>query len=457
MLRLDEREQELLRFKEIFELLYDGIVLIDEQARVTIMNQTYCDFLGIKMEEAIGKHVTEVIENTRMHIVLKTGQAEIGSVQRVKNRDIVVMRLPIRKNGQIVGAIGKVMFDDIRELKTLAQRLNVIEGKLDFYKNELKRVQGAKYSFEQIIGDHEKMKEAKNLAMKVAKSRSTVLIRGESGTGKEWFAHSIHEASLRSDGPFVRVNCAAIPAELMEAELFGYEDGAFTGAKKGGKPGKIELAQGGTLFLDEIGDMPMKMQAKLLRVLQEREIERVGGIKISQVDIRIIAATNRPLEEMVKQGEFREDLYYRLNVFHILIPPLRDRGADILTTAQYILGRLNHDLGTSLSGLHPEVEQLLLRYPWPGNVRELQNVIERAVHMADSSEILVEHLPPYLTEKGEEQQTAVDRLERELEKTEIRVIKQALKESAGNRIKAAQILGIHRASLYRKMDKYGLD
>jgi PAS domain S-box-containing protein len=202
--QLDRKEQEVLRFKEILELLYDGIVMIDDQGRITMINQTYCDLLDINMEEAIGKHITEVIENTRMHIVLKTGQAEIGSIQRVKDRDIVVMRMPIRRNGKVVGAIGKVMFADIHELKTLAQRLNVIESKLDFYKKELKRVQGAKYSFEQIIGEHERMKETKDLALKVAKSRSTVLIRGESGTGKEWFAHAIHEASTRSDGPFMR-------------------------------------------------------------------------------------------------------------------------------------------------------------------------------------------------------------------------------------------------------------
>lgn len=457
LLQLNEKEKEVNFFKEIFELVYDGIIIVDEEAKVTMINQSYCDFLGIELEQSIGKPVTEVIENTRLHVVLKTGQAEIGSVMKVKNREIVVMRLPIRKNGKIVGAIGKVMFSDVHELKTLAKSLNFVESKLDYFKNELKRVQGSKYSFEHIIGVNEKMKEAKALALKVAPCRSTVLIRGESGTGKELFAHAIHEASLRSEGPFIRINCSAIPAELMEAELFGYEDGAFTGAKKGGKPGKFELAHGGTMFLDEIGEMPLTMQVKLLRVLQEKEVERVGGMLIKQVDIRIIAATHRSLEEMVQKGEFRLDLYYRLNVFHITIPPLRERGMDILTTAQFILGRFNDEMGRSVRGFHQDVESFIMRYHWTGNVRELQNVIERAILLADSTEIRMEHLPPYLTDAlAEHIELSPNLLEKELEKTEMRVIKHALKECGGNRIKASKLLGIHRASLYRKLEKYKL-
>ncbi len=455
--QLSEKEKEILRFKEIFELLYDGIVMVDEAGMIEMISENYCDLLHINMDEVIGKHIADVIENTRMHIVVKTGQAEIGSVQKINDRETVVMRIPIRKNGKVVGAIGKVMFTDIHELKTLAGRLNVTETKLDFYKKELKRVQGSKYSFDQIIGNQKEMKEVKELALKVAKSRSTVLIRGESGTGKEWFAHAIHEASPRSEEPFVRLNCAAIPPDLIEAELFGYEEGAFTGAKKGGKPGKIELADGGTLFLDEIGDMPLSMQVKLLRVLQEKEIERVGGTQINQVDIRVIAATNRPLEDMVKKGEFREDLYYRLNVFHIVIPPLRDRGSDIITTAQFILGSMNNELGTSISSLHADVENLFRRYHWPGNVREMQNVIERSIHLADDSTISLEHLPPYLTENVEDlSEFTYYSLEREIDKAEMRAIKRALKASGGNRLKAAHLLGIHRASLYRKLEKYQL-
>lgn len=455
---LDQKEKEVVQLKNILELLYDGIIIVDRQGIVTMMNQTYCDFLGVEMDEVIGKHVTEVIENTRMHIVVKTGQPEIGSLMKVRDENIIVMRTPIWREGKVVGAVGKVLYTDINELKTLVQRLKVAESNLDYYKQELKKVRGAKYSFEQIIGEHERMKEAKELAMKVAASRSTVLIRGESGTGKELFAHAIHEASDRSEGPFISINCAALPPELLEAELFGYEEGAFTGAKKGGKHGKIELAHGGTLFLDEVGDMPLNMQVKLLRVLQEKEFERIGGNETYKVDIRLISATNRPLEEMVSKGEFREDLYYRLNVFQINIPPLRERGEDIITTAHLILGQLNNEFGKNISGFHPEVEEMFRTYHWPGNVRELQNAIERALHVVENGPIIrLEHFPPYLIDQVEKNIVVSSyNLTEQVEKAEKQTIIRALQASDGNRSLAADLLGIHRASLYRKMEKYEL-
>lgn len=456
--QLDKKEKEVSNFKEIMESLYDGIVIVDEKGYITLITHNYCEFLGINMETALGKHITEVIENTRMHIVAMTGHAEIGSIQKVNGKEIVVTRLPVYREGNVTGAIGKVLFTDTSDLKTLAKRLNLMEGKLHFYKKELKNARGTKYTFKQIIGEKEGMKNAKSLALKVAKSDSTVLILGESGTGKELFAHAIHEASNRSEGPFVRVNSAAIPPELMEAELFGYAEGAFTGAKKGGKPGKIELAQGGTLFLDEIGDMPISMQVKLLRTLQEKEIERVGGTEINQVDIRVIAATNRPLKEMMNEGKFREDLYYRLNVFQVKIPPLRDRGQDILTTAHFLLGKLNNEFGKSVSKFNLEVEKLFMSYEWPGNVRELQNVIERSIHLADGSEITLDHLPPYLLEISMDIQDSSNfTLANEIERAETRAIKRALKITEGNIIKAAKLLGIHRASLYRKIEKYRIN
>ena len=456
--QLDEKEKEVNKLKEMLELLYDGIVMVDREGIITMINQRYCDFLEIKMEDAVGKYVNDVIKNSRMHTVIKTGQPETGSVMEVNNKKIMVMRTPIKKNDEVVGAIGKVMFTDLDDLKTLASRLNVLETRLDFYKKELKKARGAKYSFKQIIGESLKIIEAKELALKVAPSRSTILIRGESGTGKELFAHAIHEASNRAEGPLIRLNCAAIPANILEAELFGYEEGAFTGARKGGKPGKIEQAQGGTLFLDEIGDMPLDMQVKLLRVLQEKEVERIGGTQVSQVDIRVIAATNQNLEEMVKKGEFREDLYYRLNVIHIQIPPLRERGRDIITTALFLLDKLNKELGTNITSFEPAVEQLLMQYHWPGNVRELQNIIERAIHMAiNESIITLDHLPPYLIDVWEDELVpATYSLAKEIEKSEQAAIKRVLKYCQGNRSKAAELLGIHRASLYRKMEKYNL-
>lgn len=453
-------QNRLRMYEDVFQLLYDGIIVVDKQGYVTLLSDAYASFLGIEdSHSAIGLHCTQVVENTRMHAVLQTGQAELGHVQRVNGRDIIVSRIPYYRDGELAGAVGKVMFTDIHELKILANRLNSMETKLEYYRTELKRVQGAKYSFESIVGRSEKIKEAKALAMKVASSRSTILIRGESGTGKELFGHAIHHSSPRGDGPFVRINCAAIPAELLESELFGYEEGAFTGAKKGGKPGKIELASGGTLFLDEIGDMPLDMQAKLLRVIQEKEFERIGGTKINHVDVRFIAATHRDLEEMVEKGKFREDLFYRLNVFTVEVPALRERAEDILVVAQYLIGKLNQELGTNVTGMEDRVIALFNQYPWHGNIRELENVLERAMNVADGQVIRMEDLPMRVRKwVGEEDSHVAGSylLQDEVEGAEKKAILKALQKTAGNRQQAAELLGIHRASLYRKMDKYGI-
>jgi len=457
--RISEQQRELHQFRELVEQLYDGIVMCDRAGIVTMINQTYCDFLGTTMEEAIGKPITEVIENTRMPQVMETGMAELGHLMRVGSRDILVSRMPLREGDKIVGALGKVIFNDLRELRNLVERYNLMESKLDYYRQEWKRVVGARYTFHSIFADHPLIKEAIQLAKKVASSRSSILILGESGTGKELFAHAIHADSPRADGPFIRVNCAAIPKDLLEAELFGYEEGAFTGARKGGKPGKVELAHRGTLFLDEIGDMPLDMQSKLLRVLQEKEVERIGATRPTQVDIRVIAATHRSLETLIKEGTFREDLYYRLQVFTIQIPPLRVQGSSILAMANHLIQKLNSELCTSVTGMNPRVEAILLSHGWPGNVRELQNVLERAVQVADHGKKLEPvHLPPYLQERkvlvnGEN--VTLD-LEAELAKTEKRVLLAALQRAGGNKVKAASLLGLHRASLYRKLEKYGI-
>jgi transcriptional regulator with PAS, ATPase and Fis domain len=460
LVKLEMRGRTLGRYENALNLLSECIIAVDDQGIVTLLSDSYAQFLGIKDPSfAIGKHCTEVVENTRMHIVVQTGQAEIGHIQRVGNQKLIAARIPVFENGKIVGAVGKVMFQDVQELKLLANQIQMIESKLDYYQKELKRIQGAKYSFESIVGNGEKMRELKNLAVKVAKSRSTILITGESGTGKELFAHAIHQASTRSEAPFIRLNCASIPKELFEAELFGYEEGAFTGAKKGGKPGKIELAKNGTLFLDEIGDMPLDMQAKLLRVLQEKEIERVGGTKISQIDVRFIAATHRNLREMVSQGKFREDLFYRLNVFAIEIPPLRDRRDDIFPISRFLIQKLNHELGTNITSFDDQISGLFENYDWPGNIRELENVLERSMNILEGDTIRIQHLPIYLKKwagkKGENKERSF-LLQDEIEMAERRAILRVLEKTGGNKQEAAHLLGIHRASLYRKIEKYGL-
>lgn len=461
-------ESTISRYENALNLLSECIIGVNEQGIINFFSGAYAQFLGIDdPREAIGKHCTEVVENTRMHVIVKTGQVEIGHIQRVNSQNVIANRIPIMKEGKVIGAIGKIMFHDIQQFKALADQIRAMESKLSYYQTELKRLQEGRFSFQSIVGESAKMEEVKMMALKVSKSRSTVLIRGESGTGKELFANAVHHASPRADGAFIRLNCAAIPRDLLEAELFGYEEGAFTGAKKGGKPGKIELAHKGTLFLDEIGDMSLDMQVKLLRVLQEKEIERIGGTKIQKIDVRFIAATHRNLREMVQRGEFREDLYYRLHVFAIDIPPLRERKEDMVHLTEFLIRKLNEELGSSVLSLDDRVRDIFMGYDWPGNIRELENVLERAMNVVEGTVIHVHHLPVYLRQKNLEEVLECEgyqgeneisySLQAEVESAEKRVIARALEKTAGNRKEAAEILGIHRASLYRKIERYGIE
>lgn len=456
--RLDNTQNNLTGLESIFEQAYDGVIVVDNEGIVTRITQAYCRFLNIVQEDAIGRHCTEVLPNSRMHIVALTGEAEVGEIMEINGKQAMVMRLPLREKGKIIGAVGKVMFRDVRDLRTLAEKLDLLENKLKFYEKELKHYQKFRYTFSNIIGQSLSILRTKGLAEKAAQGKATVLLRGESGTGKELFAHAIHAASSRHDQPLVRVNCGAIPAELLEAELFGYEEGAFTGAKKGGKPGKFELANRGTIFLDEIGDLPLSMQAKVLRILQEKEVERVGSNRLQQLDIRVIAATHRDLEKMIGEGEFRRDLYYRLNVFTVTIPPLREREGDVLLLSEHLLAKFQHELGLSLRKLDHWVAELFQLYAWPGNVRELQNALERAINVAEGGMIQLKDLPLYLQDlEGRRGNIFLQPLALELAEAERKAILKALKRTGGNKTNAAEILGIHRTNLYRKMEKYGLD
>lgn len=455
--KLKEMEDNMEILESVINSAYDGIIIVDENGYITKFNRAYENFLGIKEKDILGKHVTDVIENTRMHIVVKTGKEEIGYVQRIQGHDMIASRIPIKRNGKIIGAVGKVLFQDIQELKALAQRLRLLESKLNHYKGEIRRMQEAKYSFDNIVTRSKQMERLKEIARRAAESNSTVLIQGESGTGKELFAHAIHKASHRKYGAFIRVNCAAIPKDLLEAELFGYEAGAFTGAKKEGKPGKFELADGGTILLDEIGCMPLEMQAKLLRVLEERESERIGGTEKIDLDIRVIASTNENLEEAVQKGKFREDLYYRLNVIFLHIPPLRERLDDIPILAPAILRDLVNKLKTEPKVLAPETVELLKEHNWPGNVRELRNVLERALNLAPDKIILPEHLPVNIVNKNKKTLKKFCKLKDIVAKAEIEAIKEALSHTGGNRSDAARLLGIHRTSFYKKIERYGID
>lgn len=429
------------------------IVVVNKNGYIENISQAYGDFLGIQVQNAIGRHVTEVIENTRMDIVVKTGVPETGETQDIHGEKMIATRIPIRKNGMVIGAYGRVLVRNTRELHMLHDKLSSIEMELNMYKRTFEKINTAKYTVDDIIGDCSIMQDLKDSVRKVAKTNSNVLIMGESGTGKELFAHSIHAGSMRRKAPFVCVNCGSIPEQLIESELFGYEEGAFTGARKGGKIGLFPAAHGGTIFLDEIGELPLPMQVRLLRVLQDREIQRVGSNVREKVNVRVVAATNRNLYQMVKKGEFRSDLYYRLNVVTLHLPLLRERKEDLPLLIRMILSKISKKENLGAIEISREAMDHLLRYDWPGNVRELENVLERAINFTDAGEkIKAKNLPERIT--GSMVSQTVMPLKELMENTEKDAIKDALLRCRNCKAKAANELGISRTTLYEKMMKY---
>ena len=470
---LDSTRALVRTLEEVLAGAGEWMVVVDANGIVTMISREYAEFNGTTVADAVGKHATQVIENTRMHIVAKTGAAEFGERQTIHGRSLIVNRIPLKEGDRVIGAYGRVVFKTVEQLRELASKMNLLESKVKYYEEELTHLRGARYTFGSIVGAGAAIAAAKEEAERASRTDSTVLLRGETGTGKELFAHSIHAAGTRRAGPFIKLNCAAVPAELLESELFGYEEGAFTGARKGGKPGKFELAAGGTLFLDEIGDMPLPMQAKLLRVLQEKEVDRVGGTGSRRVNLRLIAATARNLEEMVGQGTFRADLYYRVNVIPIRIPPLRERSEDLGAIAEAFLDRLSADTGERKRRLSAELLDILRSYPWPGNVRELQNGIERAVAMSHGEVLRPEHFPvnllrlahggrtegiPGTAEADAEERSAkgpgsLASVKAEAERS---AILSALAAVGGNRTKAAELLRIHRVKLHEKIKRHGI-
>lgn len=496
-----ENVGELLR--SVFEDALDAIVVVNAQGQITFLKRAYEVILGVPREQAIGQHVTKILPNSRMHIVARSGVPEIGHLFRVGDQEFIVERHPIFVGGRLEGAVGRVMFRDIGDFRVMANRLNLLQRQVEYYEKELSRQSQARYTLDDLTGSGPAMAAVKALARRAARSSSTVLILGESGTGKELLAHGIHNASPRARYPFVKVNCAAIPKDLLESELFGYEAGAFSGALKGGKQGKFELANRGTIFLDEIGDMSLEMQAKVLRALQEREIQKIGGTREIRIDVRIIAATNKNLAQMVAEGTFREDLYYRLNVIELEMPPLRRRTEDIPALVRALMQRVCTEAGIEVKALTPEAMAALQRYPWPGNVRELVHVLERLVNTVDHDLIDWADLPPYIltgaprtpapTGTGPARVSppgsfppaavgsagtmappgagpppggapaaraaagAVDPDRRNaLQERERELILDALRAAGGNKSRAAEYLGIHRSVLYRKMARYGI-
>jgi transcriptional regulator with PAS, ATPase and Fis domain len=453
-----ETTEELRKKVRFYELVLDnirnGVMITEPSGRIIFFSKTYGNFLGIDSGKAIGKHCREVVENTRMETVARTGIPEINHPHRIKGRDMVVQRIPIREDGRTIAVYGQVMFEDVRDVQALAKKLSVLESKLELYEKELTSLRSAKYTLKNIIGKTGEMTELKKMALKAAKTNAPVLILGESGTGKELFAHAIHYAGERRAFPFIRLNCAAIPRDLLESELFGYEPGAFSGAGSKSKPGKFELAHQGTMFLDEIGDLPLEMQPKLLRVIEEKETERLGGNRLIHSNFRLIAATHAPLEKLVDQGRFRKDLYYRLNVIPIAIPPLRDRKEDIPLLADHLIRMLNRDLGANVTRTAPEVQERFRQYDWPGNVRELINVLERIIYSIDGETIHLHHLPIFLQTIRRKTASGSASLKRLKEEAEKEALALAIQKAHYNKNRAARELGIHRTALYKKMKKY---
>ncbi|CAH2716181.1 Anaerobic nitric oxide reductase transcription regulator NorR [Neobacillus rhizosphaerae] len=462
VMSLLQTSQELQTIKKLKRTLetaiahaFDGIVMTDEKKIITMVSPPLLELFNLPLEEVLYKPAARVLPQLQLENVYESETAEVSGFLEINGIKYIVHRIPILEDGRVIGAIGKVVFRQLNEVSELFKKLQKAENKANFYHQQFQMSETAKFTWNHILSVEPCMEKLKKSGEKAAKGRSTVLIRGESGTGKELFAHSIHNSSARGTGKFIVVNCAAIPEELLESEFFGYDEGAFTGARQKGKLGKFDLANGGTLFLDEIGDMSLALQAKLLRVLQEREFYRVGGTITIKVDVRIIAATNRNLEEMVKDGLFREDLYYRLNVISLNVPPLRDRFYDIEHLIGQFMIELNQILGTSITGIEDRARETMLDYDWPGNVRELRNVMERAMTFAESGKIKFEDLPDYLLKQVPIKEP--DLKVSLVENAELEAIKKALVQVRGNKVKAARLLGISRSGLYEKIKKYKLN
>jgi PAS domain S-box-containing protein len=454
---IEALREKLALYERIFDNINAGVLVIDARGYITHFNEPYGRFLNLDPKAQIGRHCTEVVENTRMHIVARTGKAEINHSHRINGQDMVVQRIPIKKDGKVIAVYGQVMFRDVAEVRDLAEQLSLLESKVQLFEKELFDLRATRYTFDCIIGDSDAITGLKQEAAKAAATHSSVLITGESGTGKELFAQAIHNAGPRKLHPFVKINCAAIPRDLLESELFGYDKGAFTGAGTKGKPGRFELAGKGTIFLDEIGDLPLEMQPKLLRVLEDKAFERIGGTRVIRSDFRVISATNRDLAKMMATNRFRRDLFYRLNVIPIHIPPLRERPEDILPLAKHMLKKIVKEAGRPAVKIEKTASRALVRYSWPGNARELSNVLERAMYASGSGTICTADLP-FISASGRNVsgRPSEPSLKTARDAAQIAAIHKALAQTGYNKARAAKLLGIHRTLLYKKMKKYNI-
>lgn len=461
---LDRIASELETTKELYETLltvlniaYEAIVLINEEGKISLVNEAACRFFRKREEELLNRAIEEVMPNSRLPRTLKTGMAETNEVQMIEGQPCIVSRSPIVRKGKVIGVVGKITYQKLEEVRELSEKLAEMDRELSYYRSKAEEARQL-VTFRHIVTVNKEMQTIKQEAERVARGNSTVLLTGESGTGKELFAEAIHNASPRRQKPFIQLNCAAIPDNLAESELFGYAPGAFTGAQREGKPGKFALANGGTLFLDEIGDMPFNLQGKLLRFLEDQTFSPVGSTQTVKVDVRIIAATNQDLWRKVEAGAFRRDLYYRLNVINFHLLPLRERSEDIIPLTYLFLEKFNETFGVHITDIAPEVKTALLAHAWPGNVRELRNVLERAVNYSTGRVLELDALPYYLRQgqgpgMARLNHTTVGRQKEHLDRD---VLLAALEAHGGNKSAAAKALGISRSWLYEKMRQYDL-
>lgn len=439
----EQLEIQLERYRNIFNYTHDAIIAVDDKGYVEVANKVARKMLSKREQSYTGKYIDKVLPNTRLTSILQSGKAEIDQLMDIKGTLVSTNRIPIIVNNKIKGAVAT--FQDVESLQTAEQNIRI-----KLHEKGL----AAKYHFSDIIGSSQAMKTAKHLAESFADSEFTVMLYGETGTGKELFAQSIHNASPRKDGPFVAINCTSLSKSLLEAELFGYADSSFTGAQRGGKPGLFEIAHRGTIFLDEIGELPIEIQAAFLRVLQEKEVRRVGGEKMVPVDIRVIAATNKNLQSCVEAGSFRNDLFYRLNVLNLVLPPLREREDDYQEIARYLY---NNIAGHSKENVVKKVLEHYCHYAWPGNIRELTNVVQRiSLLMQEKMEekaILstLQTMMPVSAESDKAELTVSENKTASLAELERAKIKEALEANRGNISWTAKQLGISRATLYRKL------
>ncbi|MDB5896420.1 MAG: sigma-54-dependent Fis family transcriptional regulator [Ramlibacter sp.] len=459
---------------ELFANASEGMLLVDRDARVVWINDQYKRFLPAlgfqRVEDFVGHPVSDVVHNTQMHRVLETGKPILIDLLSNKAGTFVVSRIPLRdEDGTVIGALGIVLFDHPETtLQPLIHKFAALQRDLDDARRELATQRRTKYTLASFVGSSPAAVEVKRQARKAAQSSSPVLLLGETGTGKELLAQAIHAASARARAAFVSINIAAVPDTLLEAEFFGVAPGAYTGADRKGRDGKFKLADGGTLFLDEIGDMPLALQPKLLRALQEGEIEPLGSNKVVPFDARVIAATSRDLAALVREGKFREDLYYRLNVLPIKVPPLRERRADLPALAEVLIEDIAMRNGTAHYDVSADALAMLSAQSWRGNIRELRNVLEQAAMRTETQRIEEQDLEQVLREAGIErvppapaplQRIATEGkaeilrpLAEQVAEVERQAIQAAMEATGGNKLAAARLLGISRAKLYERLE-----